>query len=356
MNGKQLKILGLVTTLIVIGAAWVAIARKPSSGELNAAFLPPLNAQLDKVQSIKIVKAGDALAVELVRSESGWTLKQRNGYPADLKKVNTLLIQLAEAKLLEAKTTTPANYATLGVQDVSQAEATGVRLELTGIEPTLKALIGKTDATARGTYVRIVDQAQSWLVDQQVAVSTEASEWLQRELVDIDASRMQEVIVQIASSPPYKAIKEKRDDANFDVTPIPTKRELNSVSATNSLGQALVGLQLDDVRPISELSALKSSAQASFRTFDGTVIDIAGYTIDDKHWITVKARFDDALARRFHVSTAATQPDTSLQSALESGRTMAESVNTKMAAWAFAVESYKYDAIFKPIDQLLKKN
>jgi Domain of unknown function (DUF4340) len=354
MNGKQLKILGVVTTIIVLGAIWITTARKPSSGQPDAAFFPHLNSQLDKVQNIKITKAGDALATELVRTESGWAVKQRDDYPADLKKVNALLISLADAKVVEAKTSTPANYPLLGVQDVANADATGVQLELTGAEPPFKTLIGKTEATANGTYVRVADQAQSWLISQQLTVPTESNEWLQRDLLDIDASRVQAVHVQISGGATYSALKEKRGDANFDVIPIPKKRELNSVQAANSLGQALVGLQLDDVRPIDSLSA-KSSAQASFHTFDGTIIDIVGYTIDDKHWLTVKARFDDALAQRFHVSTAATQPDTSLQSALASGRALAESLNKRTAAWAFAVEGYKYDAIFKPIDQLLKK-
>jgi hypothetical protein len=352
MNGKQLKLLGLVTAVFIIGAVWISLARKPDDTP-DAALFPQLNTQLDKVRTIKLLKAGDVLAAELNRTADGWTLKQRNDYPADSRKINALLIDLAEAKLLEEKTATAANYPSLGVQDVSLADATGTKIELSGTETAIKLIVGKNDATANGTYVRVADQAQSWLIDKQLTVPAEVGAWLQRNLVDIEAGRIQEVKVQLPGQPAYSASKEKRDD-NFDVGPLPKKRELNSIGVANAMGQALIDLQLEDVRPIAEV-ANESSAQASFHTFDGLIIDIRGFNIDDKKWITLATRYDTALAQRFDVSTAAAQPDASLKSASESGQAQAETMNKKTAAWAFAIADYKYDAIFKPIEQLLKK-
>ena len=69
--------------------------------------------------------------------------QRTRGYPADAAKVRKLLLALAEAKPVEEKTSNPANYAALGVEDVSSADATGVRVELEGTAQPVNLIVGK---------------------------------------------------------------------------------------------------------------------------------------------------------------------------------------------------------------------
>jgi hypothetical protein len=216
-------------------------------------------------------------------------------------------------------------------------------------------IVGKSDPMTHASYVRRSGEAKSWLTSE-LSANPEATAWLHRDLLNIGADRIQQVFVQISDSPRYSVVKEKRVDANFDVTPLPKKRELNSVSAANSVSQVLTNLELDDVRLLTELADKKSVAQASLHTFDGLIIDISGYTLDDKHWIAVKASFDDSLAKRFHLATATKDPKTdSLEAANDMTRAEADLLNKQLGQWAFAVAPYKYDALFKPVEELLKK-
>jgi hypothetical protein len=287
---------------------------------------------------------------------TGWSIKERSDYPADTQKVNALLLALEDAKLREEKTSNPTNYATLGVQDLTAPGATGALVELAGpnLSGAVKLVVGKSDAMTRASYVRRFGEAQSWLTNE-IQVNTDATAWLRRDLLNIGADRIQEVLVQISGSPRYSVVKEKRADANFDVTPLPKKRELNSVSAANSVAQILTSLQLDDVRPAAELSNNKSAAQTSFHTFDGLTVDFCGYKIEDKHWITVKAGFDDSLAKRFHLATESKDAKATPESGNDKIQTEAESLNKQFGEWAYAIAPYKYDAIFKPVEELLKK-
>jgi hypothetical protein len=298
--------------------------------------------------------------VELARSASGWTLKQRNGYPADAQKVNALLLALEDAKLREEKTSNPDSYATLGVQDLTAPGAV-VRIELTGPEfapgQPINLIVGKSDTAARASYVRRAGEAKSWLTDE-LLVSTDATTWLQRDLTSIGADRIQEAVLQIAEGPRYSVVKEKRADANFDVTPLPKKRELNSVSAANGIAQALTELQLDDVLPIANLTGNKSVAQTSFHTFDGLVVELTGYALGDKRWITIRASADASLTKRFYTAIETKDPqssNTTVESAIAKTGAEADSLNKKLGEWAFVIAPYKYDAIFKPVEQLLKK-
>jgi hypothetical protein len=364
MNSRQLRYLTLIALAVIAAAIWIGIARKPSlqNSEQDAKLYPALTGQLAKVQTIRISKSAgqknELTSVELTRTSSGWSIKQRSDFPADTQKVNTLLLGLQDAKLREEKTSNPTNYATLGVQDLTTPGASGALVELTGSEltgPPVKLIVGKSDPMTHSSYLRRSGEDKSWLASE-LTVSPDVTAWLHRDLLNIGADRIQEVLVQISDSPQYSVVKEKRADANFDVTPLPKKRELNSVSAANSVSQVLTNLELDDVRPLAELTDKKSVALTSVHTFDGLIIDISGYKLDDKHWIVVKASFDDSLAKRFHLVTATkdSKADT-MEAANDKIRAEADLLNKQLGQWAFAVAPYKYDAIFKPVEELLKK-
>jgi hypothetical protein len=63
------------------------------------------------------------------------------------------------------------------------------------------------------------------------------------------------------------------------------------------------------------------------------------------------------LAKRFHVATESKdiKTDTSVEAASNKIRTEAELLNKQLGQWTYAIAPYKYDAIFKPVEQLLKK-
>lgn len=358
MNSRQLALLSAAALAIILVATWLGLSRKPGN-EPSALLYPDLKGQLAKVSGVRVYKGAEQLVVEAARAESGWTIKQRDGYPGDAAKINGLLLALEEAKLREEKTSNLDNYAALGVQDLS-ADATGSRIELDGVEPQIKLIVGKSGGAADGAYVRRVGESKSWLVSGQFTVPGDATAWLKRDLLDIGADRMQEAQVQLSNSR-YTTAKAQRADANFDVTPIPKGRELSSVSAANAVAQTLVALQLDDVRPASELANEKSIGVARYRTFDGLTLDITGYSSNDKHWITAQVGFDEALAKRFHLPAKAAddkapaKEDTSLRESIDKVRAEADALSKRLNGWAFAIPQYKYDAIFKPLDELLLK-
>ena len=359
MNSRQLSLLGAAALVIIALAIWLGLARKPG-GEESALLFPALKGQLANVSAVRIYQGGDQPVVEATRDSGDakrWHLKQRNDYAADAAKLNGLLIALEGAKLREEKTSNPDNYATLGVQDDA------ARVELVGVEPAIKLIVGKNDTTTRGTYVRRAGEPQSWSISEQLDLPKDPAAWLKRDLLNIGADRVQEVAVQMAGQPKYSALKNKRADANFDVKPLPKGRELNSVSAANSFAQNLVGLQLDDVRPAAELANVKPAGQVTVRNFDGLLLDLSGFAHEGKQWITVSAKFDAALAERFHLPTAPagekpadkpTAADTSLADANKKINDEAQALNQQLSNWAFAIPQYKYDAIFKPVETLLR--
>ncbi len=371
MNSKQVGILSVVALIVLGGGIWLASERSPSSSAGQAPLLyPDLKKTLNDASAIRIHTAGDQLAVEIARQGASWSVTQRGGYPADEDKLRKLVRGLANAEVREEKTSNPDNYSSLGVEDVSNQNATGVRLEVLGVTPAVNLIVGKRGPGIESQYVRKVGEERSWLIKADLDTSSKPSDWLRKSILDVGADRIQSATIETKGAKPYTAAKQSRADADFAVEPLPKGKELSSSSAANSLATALAGLTLSDVRPASELEG-KPEARATYRTFDGLVVELEGWAQADTRYITVRTRFDQELADRFKLPGAEQTSDESKQTdetgaASDNAKDESSSTNTApdvaeeasktnetLAGWAYEIPRYRYDSIFKPLEDML---
>jgi hypothetical protein len=379
MNSKKLGILFAVAVIAIAAGVWLAGQRSASSiGPSSTALYPEAKKNLDNATAVRIFTAGDQLAVEIARKDDAWQVTQRNGYPAAEAKLRKLLLSIADAEIREEKTSNPENYASLGVEDVSDAAATGIRVEVSGLEPPINLIVGKQGPGVDSQYVRRAGEAQSWLVDARVDKLSKPQDWLNSSIVDIRADRVQSAEISTKDAKPYSAVKNSRTDANFTIEKLPKGKELSSPSAPNSLASALTALSLSDVKPASEMTE-KPDVHATYRTFDGLVLELDGWTGEDKRFIAASAQYDAALAERFKVPSEdkeATKPSGDSEGAPaskeeadkpadESGTSAgappkqdvaaeAQKLHDTLNGWIYEVPEYKYDAIFKPLSEMLQ--
>jgi hypothetical protein len=367
MTSRRLLIFVVLAILAVTGAVLLANQRTSSTQTQSESIYPELKAQADSVKAIRIYKAGDARALELVRNGANWTLTERNGYPVAGVKARRLVQALSDAKVLEEKTADASRYGALSVEDVTAADAKGVRIELDGPKTPVNLIVGKDGPGGKSSYVRRVGDKQSWLVNTQLSASPEIADWLEKDIINVSADRIQSASISIDGQKPYTATKSSRADADFKVEPLPKGKELSSASAANSAATALMSLTLDDVQPKTSVSG-KPAAQATYKTFDGLVVQLDGYKKDEKRYITLATSYDAQLAERFKLKTAgdekaksdAADADKSKSEAPVATTTPnveeeAKTAQTKVANWAYEIPEYKFDAIFRPLDEMLKK-
>ena len=128
---------------------------------------------------------------------------------------------------------------------------------------------------------------------------------------------------------------------------------------------ALTGLSLGDVRAAKTFDSTPPAARATFKTFDGLVLELDGWVQDQKHYVALRPSFDAALAERFKVAAApaeekAKEKKDAAPAAAEPPKPAtpnveedAKKVAAKVAGWAYEIPDYKYESIFKPVDQLM---
>jgi hypothetical protein len=218
MSSRSVLVLGIVAILALAAGLWLAGRQVSSeSGESHGRLYPGLESGLDAIEAVRVFKSGDTRAVELKRGESGWTVTDRAGYRADEAKLGKLVRAIADAELVEEKTSNPARYPALGVEDTGKPDAGSVRVELAGLARPVNLIVGMAGPGASSRYVRRAGEAQSWLIDQALDAPSEPEAWLEKGVVDIPADRVQSATVAVKGGKRYTAAKDTRGAASFGV-------------------------------------------------------------------------------------------------------------------------------------------
>jgi hypothetical protein len=230
MNGKTIGILATAAVLAIVAAVALNSARKPAteSSRESSYAIPELRGHVNDVNALLFTGAEGKTLVTLVKAEKGWRVKEKGEYPADTGKLRELLLKLADAALVEPKTSNEQRYAELGVDDpAGSKEPKGTQVTIEGLSKPVQMIIGTPSSRGDGTFVRRVGDKQSWLAKGDLSVEKDPSGWLERDLADISASRVAEVTVNRPNGKPVRIYKEGSGDANFKLADLPKGRELN---------------------------------------------------------------------------------------------------------------------------------
>jgi hypothetical protein len=295
MSTNRVILLGAVAVLLLGAALWYAGSRLPAQqSEVNEPFVPGLAARLNDVERVRILGAGATVLATIERSGDGWGLVERGGYPVDTAKLRTLLVDVAEARRVEAKTSNPALHERLGVEDIAIADASGEQLEIEGGGEPLRIIVGAGAARDRGSFVRHAGEAQSWQIDRVLRVDREPVSWLQRDLLDIIVERIQAVEVLPAGGPRIAIARSQDSAGDFRVVDLPPGREQASEFVADATAGLLSSLRFDDVLDADAVEVDEASRRKSrFLLRDGLRIELDSWQAHGKTAARFEAMIDE---------------------------------------------------------------
>jgi hypothetical protein len=326
---RPAQVLSLVVAGVALAGAGAWLLSRhgaDSAPEAQGQVLPLKPGDLNAVTRLRIFR-GDGSHTTLTRTATRWVVTERD-YPADTGQARKLLLDLAALQIEELKTTDARLYAKLGVEDPVSAQATSTGLEIDVNGKTLGLIVGKSSGTRAG-FVRVAGAVQSLLATPQLSPDADPRHWLDRSILDIAPEQITEVSLEPQVGPAY-AVKRAVAGATseFRVSPIPKGRELADAAASASQAGALAGLQLDDVR---KAAAHTGVARARFQTSDGLEVAINGIQDGERRYLTIIA--------------SGTAPAVQQR---------VRDLNARLSGWEFEVPGYRYDTLFRPLEQLLK--
>jgi hypothetical protein len=342
MRRERFAALAIAALLVIAGALYFSRQRDLPQATQGAPFLPGLPGELDTVDSVTLRKGSPTPAVTLHRQSGHWTVAQRGDYAADTTKLRKLLLALTDAKIVEQKTSNPASFPMIGVEDPTKPGAGGIQIEYTDKSGTHSVIIGKSAGT--GNFARRGGENTSYLVEPGVSVESEPRFWIDTKLIDIAASAIQSIAVvpatgpayvirraaspasaagapKPATSPPDSAPKPDAAPGPFQLDSVPAGRKAADPQVIAPSPGAFSSLTADDVAGAGDIDFGKP-ATATLTLTNGNLVTFRGTVIGDKHWIEVTNPSDAPLT-------------------------------AKAAGRAFEVASYRYDDIFRPLESLL---
>ena len=374
---NRLVLLAGIAVLLLIAAVWVVGRQAPERTLAGGgALVGGLSESINAVDGITLVGAGDTVLVSLRIEDGRWVVSERANYPADFGKIRRLLLDLSQARRIEAKTQIAANFARLGVEDVSAADATGVRIDLSGTTPPVSLIVGRfTGLAGEGTFIRDADGEQAWLASGSLIPDRTPANWLDHGLLDISSSRIRAVEIRNDDSL-ILAGKASPEQASFSLSDLPRGREPSGEFAADALAGVLAELKLEDVLPAAQAPMPDAGViEATYSSFDGLVIEVRAWQADGENRVRFTATADAAAARAAPASApggpaeasapaAAESPIDSVSSAPGAAQTSeqrlaertaeADALNRRFEGWVFQLPPHVYANINQRLDGLLK--
>ncbi|HEY2633331.1 MAG TPA: DUF4340 domain-containing protein [Steroidobacteraceae bacterium] len=359
MSRQRFIALLVAAALAISGALYLSTQRNLPRDTHGAALLPSLAGELNTVTALSVRRGGAAPAVTIHQQSGRWTVAERGDYPADVSKLRKLLLALSDAKIVEEKTSNPANFSIIGVEDPSLPGASGAEISITARDGKHAVIIGKP--IGEGNFVRRSDENSSYSVEPSISFEAEPRYWIDSHLTDIAAAKIQSIEIKPPTGPAYTVRRVVADSSNpgapgtpsagsstpsagsstpgagssaagahpappndaenFVLDGVPPGRKAADAASLGPSPSTYGGLTADDVAPAGGLDFSKATV-ATVTLSDGNVITMTGAVVGDKHWVQLQASKDAAL-------------------------------NARTAGRAFEIAGYRFDGIFRPLEQLL---
>ena len=260
-------------------------------------LFPGLTPKLAEAAQVEIVHKGATLHLRRTgtTADAVWGVADRSDYPAQQGKVHEVLTALTDLRLDDARTSDPADYARLGVEDADGKGADSTLLRVLDAKGGVIAalIVGHARSAAHGgidtLYVRRPGEAQSWLADGRIAVTADAQDWLDRDIVNIDAAKIATDTVTRGDA----TLQFARKDGKLVLTAPADHPKLDDFKL-EEVGRALSELNFDNVQKAPAPGT--PLGRAVVTTTDGMTVTVDVSKSGPDIWATFAATGKDAAA------------------------------------------------------------
>jgi hypothetical protein len=330
MKPTSFAALAVVTVLaMVVAIATYGAQNRWSQAKVSGASLAPnLAAQAPRIARIEL-KQGDK-TLTLARDKEAWTLADRGGYPVKADAVRALLVKLAQAELVESKTSNKERYAQLELEDPAAKDAKSRLLRVLDDKGAaiVEAIVGKKrfdafGASKGGTYVRKPGDAQTWLSNAELDVSTAVRDWVQPGVLDLAAAKIAKVTIEIPGEEPLVIARDEKDAGKHALAGIPEGKKLKEGAGIDGIVRGVGSIELEDVRKPAAAPPGGEAGVAKIEADGGLAVTLRLRKEGEDYWLSLEATGDG-----------------------EAKKT-ADEIAAKAQGWEFKVPAAKAQAILK---------
>lgn len=344
MTPRSLVILVVLGVLALAGGWYFGIATLPSeqrSADAGRLMFPDLAPRLQQATKIEVVHQGKPMVIEKreVAGHVRWGLADRDGYPVQEIKLRSMLTALTELRLVDQRTADPTQFATLGVEDANAKDSNSNLLRVLDAsgQPILALIVGHRRVRTGGNvpeevYVRHEHETQSWLAEGSLEVDADPQLWLDRDIMNIDHSRIAKVVVTHGDA----TLEFARVNDKFALTTPAEHPKLDDYKLED-VSRALELLTFEDVHP-DAAQPEDLVGKSVFSTSDGLTVTASVYRAPPGP--TAKPEADRDLLARFSVTGD------------DKAKAEADRMQARLAGWTYQLGAWKQKSLVPSLDDL----
>lgn len=347
---------GATAISVLLALGLYASGNRWSAGKVEGEpFLPELAQKINVASAIEITQGGQKLTLDRVGER--WVVRERGGYPAKPDAARALLVTLAQAQLIEPKTSVKDRLGLLELEDpgAKDSKSRGIRVLDISSKPISEIVLGKTRFDAfgpgkGGAYVRRSGSTQSWLATGDPKVTADIKDWVETKVFAGDAAKIVRLTIEhpgedplvIEKTPPEVKDEKPKDaaaappppptkESKFRLAKVPDGKKLKKDAGVDAIVEAFNSIDFDDVRKIDatpsgdKVIVLKLESEGS-----PTVTFRVRKDADGANWLSLTAAGDGEAKKR------------------------ADEINAKSGGWEFKIPTWKADQITKRSSDLLE--
>ena len=330
MRPRTLLVLVVLGGLAVAAGWYFGTAEQP--GEQQAydggkLMFPGLAPRLQDAARIEITHQGKTTT--LAKHGDAWGLEDRGGYPVQTSKLRGMLTGLTELRLVEPRTTDPAQFNRLGLEDPNGTVGTSNLLRVLDAsgKPIVAVIVGHRRVRTQGNvpeqvYVRRPEENQTWLAEGSLQVDADPQLWLDRDIMNIDHGR----IASVTATRDDTSLAFARDGQKL-VLKSPAEHPPLDDYKVDDVDRGLELLTFQDVQT-DQGAVGEKIGQSVYTTSDGLAVTVMVFKGDKDIW----ARF------------AATGSDKS--------KDEADKLNARVHGWTYQLGAWKQTALVPALDDL----
>ena len=350
---QRYRTLVVLAVLVAAAAAAAVLVQREDAGIAKSGekLLPGLLDRLGEVSRIESTHKGDTVTLAL--ADGGWSVTERDDYPAETSEVRGLLVGAAELVRVEPKTARPEHYRKLELGDPAdeEGESFGYVLKDAAGDAIADLVVGKRRFVSTSTpdvdeyFVRVAGDPQAWLVSGKIPRNRRALDWLWREVTKIDQTRVRRATVTHPDGTVVRVAKPGPKETDFTLEGVPEGFEVEEAFSVHAIGTALATFTLHDVARREEIDFGGEGLEAVAETFDGVRLTARTATVGERTFVRMAAEFDPDLVF----------PETT-ESLLDeaAARAEAEELNARWENWAFVMAEYTVKNLGKKVEDMVK--
>ena len=326
MRAGAVALLAALGVAAVAGGWYLGTATTPderTAVDGGGLMFPNLAPRLADAAKLEITHQGKETVIEK-RPDGAWGVASLHDYPVQDVKLRGLLTGLTELRLKEQRTSDPAAFSRLGVDDPARADSSADLLRVldqTG-KPIVAVIVGHRRVRSQANvpedvYVRRPDESTSWLAEGSLQADADPALWLNRDVMSIAHDRIASVDVG------DQALVFGRADGKFALLR-PAEHPPLEEYKVDDVARGLESLTFQAVKADADLSA-SETGHSVFTTGDGLAVTVRVLHADKDVW----ARF---------VATGTKQE--------------ADKLNERVAGWSYQLGAWKEKALVPALNDL----